>query len=132
MTLRYVYAKKAPWVLRTLDAKAALNALYYSRHGRFGNLIVDSSPDLPAREKAAVLHRSQVFRSHVAGDRARFGQVAHREFALEHHLHHAKPDRMRQGPQTFGGLPEILQVGQFDGMCCVHVSIISTHHDMST
>ncbi len=46
-------------------------------------------------------------------------------FPSQHQLHHAEPQRMRQGPQALGGLLESSRIEQFGRISCSHAYIIS-------
>ena len=93
-------------------SKSTLNTVHHALDSRLCNLVVDAAAIRPSRQKATVLHRPEMLGRHVAWDLTRFGEFSNRKLALEHHLDHAKPDRMRQGSQAFSGLLEILQVSQ--------------------
>jgi hypothetical protein len=70
----------------------------------FGNRIVDTASIALAAEKLTALHETQMFRGHVAGDLARFGQFADSIFPSEKHLDHAQTMRMRERLEALGSL----------------------------
>jgi hypothetical protein len=43
----------------------------------------------------------------MARDATSLGQFSNREFLAKHQLHHPKPHRVRQRPQTLGSFPKI-------------------------
>lgn len=124
-------SKKNTLHTRLFVPKTAFNTLHHLLDGRLGYLVVSASSILPPGQKTAMLHHPQMLRGHVAGDITGFGQLANRQLLLQHQLHHPQPNRMGQGPQTFGGLVEILKVGLVSCAIALHVDIISEYRDMS-
>jgi hypothetical protein len=76
---------------------------------QFGDLVIRLPTLFLVGQKTAPLHEPQVFGGHVAGDSARLGKFPYHVPALEEHLHHPKPMRMRQNLETFRRLRQGVQ-----------------------
>jgi hypothetical protein len=108
-----------------LAPETSFNTDHQLLNGRLSHLIVDASSILSAGQKSAMLHHSQMLRGHMTGNLAGIGDFSDRQFALEHQLHHPKPDGMGQGSQALGGLLKMLDIQRFGGSWCFHIDIIS-------
>ena len=81
---------------------------------RLDDLIVDASSFLSSGEEAAVLHQTQVFGRHVAGNLARFGEFSDRIFAVEQHLHDPQSHRVAERTQTLRRRLQVFQIDQIE------------------
>ena len=89
-----------------------LDALEYLLQVWLHDPVEDFAPVLFARQEAAPLHQSQMFRGHGARQVTGLGQFADSVVASHQHLNHPQPVWVRQRAKTFRRLSQGLQVRQ--------------------